>query len=65
VWNDLLHIFSKELIKSRANSVESAKRPRSVFLTSTYLSTLWSDGLLSLLLLVVRRSFGLHGREST
>jgi hypothetical protein len=60
MWNDfLLHIFSKHLIKSRVNSVELARCLGSVLLPSTYFRTLWSDGLRSLLLLVVCRMFGL------
>jgi hypothetical protein len=61
VWNGLvLHIFSKQLIKSRANSVELARRLGSVLLPSTYFRTLWSDTLRSWLLLVVCIPFDLH-----
>jgi hypothetical protein len=49
----LLHIFSKQLIKSRANSAEPTRCLGSVFLPSICFTTLWSDGLRSLLLLVV------------
>jgi hypothetical protein len=63
VWNNLLfRIFSKQLVKSRANSVEPTRRLGSVLLPSTYFRTLWSDGLRSLLLLVVYGPSGLHKR---
>jgi hypothetical protein len=60
VWNGLLHIFSKQLIKSRANSIELARRLGSVLLPSSYFGTLWSDGLRLLMLFVVYGSSGLH-----
>jgi hypothetical protein len=53
MWNCLLLIYNKQLIKSRADSAEPIKRLVSVLLPSTYFRTLWSDGLRSLLLLVV------------
>jgi hypothetical protein len=63
VWNDLLlDIFSKQLIKSRADSAKLTRRILSVLLPSTYFRTLWSDGLRLLLLLVVRGSSDLHSR---
>jgi hypothetical protein len=62
VWNDLLHIFSKQLIKSSGDSTESAIRLRSILLPNTCFGTLWSDGLRLLLLLVVCGSSSLHSR---
>jgi hypothetical protein len=62
VWNNLLDIFSKQLIKSRSNSVEPARRLGSVLLPSICFTTLWSDGLRSLLLLVVCGLSDLHNR---
>jgi hypothetical protein len=62
MWNGLLlHIFSKPLITSRVDSAKVARRPESILLPNTYLGTLWSHGLRSLLLLVVRGPSGLHG----
>jgi hypothetical protein len=61
VWNNLLlHIFSEQLVKSRATA-EPTRRLGSVFLPSTCFRMLWSDGLRSLLLLVVCGQSGLHG----
>jgi hypothetical protein len=61
VWNSLLlHVFSKQLIKSRVDSAESARRLGSVLLPNTCFGTLWSDGLRLLLLMVVRRPSDLH-----
>jgi hypothetical protein len=40
VWNDLLHIFNKQLIKSRADSAELARRLGSVLLPNTCFGTL-------------------------
>jgi hypothetical protein len=62
VWNDLLHIFSKQLIKSRVDSAESAIRLGSVLLPNNCFGTLWSDGLWLLLLLVNSEPSGLHSR---
>jgi hypothetical protein len=41
----LLHISSKQLIKSRADSTEPARHHGSDLLPSTCFRTLWSDGL--------------------
>jgi hypothetical protein len=60
-WNDLLHLFSKQLIKSRTDSAKSARRLGSVLLPNTCFEMLWSDGL-RLLLLVVWGLFGLHSQ---
>jgi hypothetical protein len=60
VWNVLLHIFNKQLIKSRADSVESARRLGNVLLPNTCFGTLWSDGLSLMLLLAVCGPSGLH-----
>jgi hypothetical protein len=49
----------KQLIKSRADSAESARRLGSVLLPNTYFGTLWSDSLRLLLLLVVCGPLGL------
>jgi hypothetical protein len=53
VWNSLLHLFSKQLIRSRTGSTEPAKHIVSVLHPSTCFRTLWYDGLRSLLLLVI------------
>jgi hypothetical protein len=63
MWNNLfLHIFSNQMIKSRVDSVEPARCLGSVLLHSTYFRMLWSDGLRTLLLLVVCRPSGHHSR---
>jgi hypothetical protein len=62
MWNDLLHVFSKKLIKNSVDSAESARRPGIVLLPSNYLRTLSSDGLRSLLLLIVLGPSSLHGQ---
>jgi hypothetical protein len=49
----LINVFSKQLIKSRVYSIEPARRLGRVLLPSTYLRTLWSNSLRSMLLLVV------------
>jgi hypothetical protein len=49
VWNDFLHIFGKQLIKSRVNPTESSRRLSSVLLPNTCFGMLWSDGLRLLL----------------
>jgi hypothetical protein len=54
------HIFSKHLIESRANSAELGRRLSSVLLPSICFTMLWSDGLRSLLLLVVSGPSSLH-----
>jgi hypothetical protein len=55
MWNDLLlHIFSKQLIKSRGDTVELAKCLGGVLPPRTHFRTSWFDGLRLLLLLVVR-----------
>jgi hypothetical protein len=53
VCNILLHLFSKQLVRSRTDSTESAKRLVGVLHPSTCFRTLWYDGLRSLLLLVI------------
>jgi hypothetical protein len=61
MWNDLLfHIFSKQLIKSRADSAEPVRGLGSALLPSTYFRMLQSDGLRMLLLSVVRESSDLR-----
>jgi hypothetical protein len=62
MWNDLIHILGKQLIKSKSDSIESARRLGSVSLPNTYFGTLWSDGLRLLLLLVVCGLSGLQSR---
>jgi hypothetical protein len=62
VWNDLLHIFGKQLIKTRVDSAESARHLESVLLPNTCFGTLWSDGLRFLLLLVICGPSDLHSR---
>jgi hypothetical protein len=52
VWNGLLHIFGKQLTKSRADSTESSRRLSSILFPNTCFRTLWSDGLRLLLLTV-------------
>jgi hypothetical protein len=44
MWNDILHIFGKQLIKSRTDSTESSRRLSSVLLPNTCFRMLWSDG---------------------
>jgi hypothetical protein len=63
VWNDLiLHIFIKQLIKSRATFTELARCLRSILFPSTCFRMLWSDRLRSLLLLVFRGPSVLHNQ---
>jgi hypothetical protein len=45
VWNDLLHIFRKQVNKSRVDFAEPARHLESVLLPSTCFRMLWSDGL--------------------
>ena len=62
LWNNLFHIFSKQLINSRANSAEPVRRLKSVLLPNICFGTLWSGSLRLLLLLVVCGPSGLHSR---